>query len=192
MQIKALTDQIKLFFQNSGQAWQHVIEEAPDAGKINRDLLFPLLIATAVTQFLGVIFQSGFSATLAALSTAFAHVSATYIGIRLSAFLLSKLNNTFETEIDPDKALQLLAYSMIPYLVAGVLIGLHPSSLYFLKLVYLYIFYLMWQGSDLFFGINDNRRPGFVLISTILLFAIIQAVLTILIKILPVEVVRIA
>ncbi len=190
--IKPLIEQVKIFFTDSRQAWIQVVQANPDSGDINRNLLIPMLVAAAFTQFWGVIFQTGFSETIAAISTAFAHVAATYIGIRLTAWLMSKLSRTFETDLDADRALQLISYSMIPYLAVNIVIGLHPSSMYFMKLLYLYIFYLVWQGSEIIFGIDDNRRPGFVLISTMLLLAIIQAVLTILIRILPIEVIRIA
>lgn len=190
MNFKNFIEHIKSVFTEPAQVWQKVKAEDPDLKELHQEIILPFIVLASATQMLGILFVAGFSFILTAIFTTIAHIAAIYIGIRLSALIVHKLSVTFETNISREKGLQLVVFSMLPYLASTIIINLHPSSLYFLKLLFLYVFFLMWKGTEALLEVNENRKLAFVLLSTVLLFGIIQAVLTILIKILPIDVIK--
>lgn len=190
MKIKLFIEHIKAVFTDPSALWQKVKSDEPSLKEMNQEIILPFIVMASATQMLGILFAAGFSFILTAIFTTLAHIAAIYIGIRFSGLIIHKLSVTFETEISREKGLQLVVFSMLPYLASTILINLHPSSLYFLKLLFLYVFFLMWKGTEALLDVNENRKLAFVLLSTVLLFGIIQAVLTILIKILPIDVIR--
>jgi hypothetical protein len=192
MKHKLFIGHIKSVFTDSGALWQKVKSDDPNLKELHQEIIWPFIAMASATQLIGILLSAGFSFILTAIFTTLAHIGAIYVGIRLMAFILNKLSITFETDISREKGLQLVTFAMLPYFASTILINLHPSSLYFLKLLFLYVFYLMWKGSESLIDLNENRRLAFVLLSTVLLFGIIQAVLTIFIKILPIDVIKLA
>lgn len=157
--------------------WECIKTEQTPMRQLVRSFLFPLLIAVALASVLGKIFSTlniGYAAELL-LSEGLHEFFGIFIATYASVFMINELVKSFGGTRDLHKTASLVIYSMVPYLLVSIVVGLIPS-LYALSVLGLYSFFLFYEGVQLLFDIPAQRMFGFFITAVMLLFVLFALV----------------
>ncbi len=190
MNYRWLLNRIRNLLFNSKSEWMHVKQVNYTESYIRKNIIYPLLILLVISHFIGQSFAAGQTHFASAFWFTLAHIISIFCGYYLSAIVLTRIGNSFVPDLNKQKSFQYVAFSMVPFLFITILINLAPSSLYFLKLFYLYSLYLLWQGSKELLGIKESKQLSFVLIALFIIYATIQTSLLLCIKIFPISTIK--
>lgn len=150
--------------------WQQK-SEAPFTGNIVIRFYAPLVIAVGVAVFLGeIIGKAQFLlsyATMKGLREIISYLIQYWIAVPVLATLLINYGGSH----DKKAVRHVLAYSLLPFLLASFITGLFPG-LYVLSIIGLYGFYLFVLGAQQCLGLPAENRSRFIILSILLIILI--------------------
>ena len=158
---------------NPEQTWQYLsdpsVREA-DVDYVQRNYYLPMMGAIAVVVFIltGIHFEP-FNLEHA-MKASVAFLVAFFAGPYVAEFILQHFMVRFY-DTEPDKQrLQLFVYYTLSYEMGVQLVSRLMPSIRFADLLVVYLAYIVWCASAIFFGIEERRRLSFSIWTTVILF----------------------
>lgn len=165
------------------EEWAVVAAETPNTSGILMGYVLPLALIPAVAQVIGwgVIGNNGVRAPMGgAIGQGVVTIIAAIVGVLLGAAVCNALAPTFKARQDFGRAVQLVAYSMTPTWIVGILSLITPVTMIAVSVGSLYGFYLLYLGlSPVMETPVDQRFPHLFAtwIGAFVLFFVVQSFL---------------
>ena len=173
-----IVERVKNILVNPRNEWEVIEKESTPAGKVVSGYLLILAIIPAIGNFIGY--------WLVGYRVAFVgHVGGSFdYGLRqavhgfitpviaafVAAFVINLLAESFGSKKDFNKAMELVAYSYTPALVAGILMII-PSLGILATLAGIYGLYILYIGLKPMMSTPDNKVTGYFIVSLLVMIA---------------------
>lgn len=131
----------------------------------------PLVLLAGIAIVLGEIIWDEELLWSYILLKAFREVASYFLQFFITASVMYKLMGNFKGTASRAALNGVLAYSLLPFLLASVITGLFPG-LYILGIIGLYGFYLLVLGSQLCLDIPKENQLRFIILSILLIVLI--------------------
>lgn len=146
--------------------WQAIVDKEDNSNTVINDFVLPMAGLCSLAAFLGILFQgAGFEK---ALVSAIISLGKSFGGVYLSFFVLQESSKFFGLERNKTRFLQLSGYSFVIIFVIDLIVKLIPE-LFFIPILQLYIFYIIWEASDVVLNISEEKRSQFVISASLLI-----------------------
>jgi hypothetical protein len=181
----ALFNRVKLVLTKPKECWDTLHQDNRTPRFLIGSLLLPLLTIGAVCSILGrqlfgiyVRFLDTWRPPLfEELIVQAVQVIFTVGSVFLGALALKSLAPLFGGRSDMNRSFSLLAHSMIPSILSGILGLIPPLAVAFVLFLTCYSIYLLYQGSSKMLDIPENQRITFVgaAISVMILISVVSS-----------------
>lgn len=181
----ALFNRVKLVVTKPKECWDSLTQENRTPRFLTGSLLLPLLALASICSILGRQF---FGIYVRFLDTwhpplfeefvvQTVQVIFTLGTVFLGAIALKSLAPLFGGRSDMNRSFSLLAHSMIPSILSGILGLIPPLAVVFVLFLTCYSIYLLYQGSSKMLDIPENQRMTFVgaAISVMILISVVSS-----------------
>jgi hypothetical protein len=177
-----LVDRAKNIITKPDDEWNVIANEEPNIQQILLGYVLPLaLIPTiAVTIGWGLVGTFGFTSFTYGIALGLVQLISAFLSVILSAFIIDALASNFSSQKNMGRAVQLVAYSMTPVWLAGILY-IFPAIGWLGGLIGLYGLFLMYKGLTPMMKTQEDKRVGYLIVSIIILivaYFVIAAILT--------------
>jgi len=177
MDFNAIFTRAKNILIQPATEWEVVKGETSDKNAVLKDYALPLIILVAIASFLGGLIFTRFEFLIGYIvAKAVGDFIVAFLGIYISAIVINKLASSFGSKKDTNAAFKLVIYSFTPVFIAQIVANLIPP-LFFVAIFGLYIIYLLWMGLGTMMGTPEDKKVGYVVVSSLLIF-VIYALLT--------------
>ncbi len=178
----SLIDRAKNSMLSPKPEWEAVANEEANVQQILVSYVLPLALIPTVAVIIGwgVIGVWGFTSFNYGIAVGLVQLLNAFIAVLLTAFVIDALAPSFGSQKNYGKALQLVAYSMTPVWVAGIL-NIIPSIGWLGSLIGLYGLFLLYLGITPMMKTPEDKRVGYLIVSIIILlvvYFIVAAILT--------------
>ena len=178
----SLIDRAKNIMLSPKTEWEAVANEEANVQQILVSYVLPLALIPTVAVIIGwgVIGVWGFTSFNYGIAVGLVQLLNAFIAVLLTAFVIDALAPSFGSQKNYGKALQLVAYSMTPVWVAGIL-NIIPSIGWLGSLIGLYGLFLLYLGITPMMKTPEDKRVGYLIVSIIILlvvYFIVAAILT--------------
>jgi len=178
----SLIDRAKNIMLSPKTEWEAVVNEEPNVQQILVSYVLPLALIPTVAIIIGwgVIGVWGFTSFNYGIAVGLVQLLNAFIAVLLTAFVIDALAPSFGSQKNYGKALQLVAYSMTPVWIAGIL-NIIPSIGWLGSLIGLYGLFLLYLGITPMMKTPEDKRVGYLIVSIIILlvvYFIVAAILT--------------
>jgi hypothetical protein len=175
-----LINRVKNILLNPKQEWHVVFAELPDTKKI---VIRYVMILALIPTFASLLGHGLLGYWMTGIRDGLVQFLVSVISVFLIAWIVDLLAPSFFSEINFGRSLQLVAYSLTPGMVAGILL-LIPSFSPLVLLSSLYSIYLMYTGIPLLKKTPPENVAGYtgitivsiIILSLMLAFIIAAAV----------------
>ena len=148
----SLVDRAKNIIVSPKNEWAVIAEESPDVGSIITTYVLPLAVLSAAASFIGYAFIGvpvPFLGTIKGVSWGLYYgiqnLIMTILGVLITAFVVDLLANSFGSEKNFGRAVQLVAYAYTPSWIGG-LFSIYPPLGIIGSLFSIYGLYLLYLG----------------------------------------------
>lgn len=177
-----LVDRAKNMIISPKSEWDVVAGEEPNTQQIMMSYVLPLALIPAIAIIIGwgLIGTWGFTSFNYGIALALVQLLNAFISVLLAAFVIDALAPSFGSTKSFGRALQLVAFSMTPVWVFGIL-NVFPAIGWLGSLLGLYGLYLMYLGLAPTMKTPDDKKVGYLVVSIIVLivvYFVIAAILT--------------
>jgi hypothetical protein len=155
------------------EEWQVIANETTDKNQIITGYALPLTILVGVAYLLGGLvfpFLGIFSITYI-VGFAVMQFLISLFSLIISAFIITAITSNFGSINDSNTSFRWVIYSSTPFWLIGILVGLIPA-LAIIGIVGLYGFYLLWAGASPVMKTPEEKKPGFVIVSILIMIAV--------------------
>jgi len=161
------------------EEWKKINSETPDIKQIIITYVLPLVIISSVCTMLGlaligktttVPFLGSFTSKSWSLgiSTGLIQLISMIISIFISALVIDLLANSFKSEKNFGKSIQLVAYAFTPMMIGGIL-GIIPAISWIGTLFGLYGLYLLYLGLNPMKKTPADQTIAYFLVSLLII-----------------------
>lgn len=162
--------------------WDVVTSEEPNIQQIITGYVLPLAVLPAIAMVIGwgVIGMMGFKSFNYGIALALVQLLNAVVSVFIAAFVVDALAPSFGSQKNLGRALQLIAYSMTPVWVGGIL-NIIPVIGWLGSLFGLYGLYLLYIGLSPVMKTPEEKKIGYVIVSIVVLlvvYFVIAAILT--------------
>ncbi|MCH7771600.1 MAG: YIP1 family protein [Bacteroidetes bacterium] len=178
-----LVDRAKNIITSPKTEWDVVANEEPNIQQIITGYVIPLALISAIASFVGYGLVGapflGASVTWGIVQAIIVIFTAVLVVI-IAAFVIDALAPSFGSQKNLGRALQLIAYSMTPIWVGGIL-NIIPAIGWLGSLFGLYGLYLLYIGLSPVMKTPEEKKLGYVIVSIVVLlvvYFVIAAILT--------------
>ncbi|MDR0370416.1 MAG: hypothetical protein LBH80_00965 [Prevotellaceae bacterium] len=146
------------------QTWSHVEKEMKSVREIRSGYVFPWIAVCVLTSFVSSFFVSDTNlfekAFLNFIITSAALVGGYFLTIKICRRYFAK-----EYPLDENivKIETVVAYSFTTIFLLEVITSVFPS-LFFLQILSIHAAYLVWEGSGVVFGIEEDKKGNIALV----------------------------
>ncbi len=177
-----LIDRAKNIIISPKTEWDVVANEEPNIQQIITGYVFPLALVPAIALVIGwgVIGIMGFTSFNYGIALALVQLINAVVSVFLAAFVIDALAPSFGSQKNLGRALQLIAYSMTPIWVGGIL-NIIPAISWLGSLFGLYGLYVMYLGFSPLMQTLEEKKIGYIIVSIVVLivvYFVIAAILT--------------
>ncbi len=157
--------------------WAVVSTEVTPSAKLLTAYVLPLVAAAALAAFIGYGFvgRSTFGVKITGLNwgiyQALMVLISGLLSVYISAFVVDALAPTFKSEKNFDRSFQLVAYSLTPVWVGGLL-AIVPMISFLGALFGLYGIYLWYLGLKPIKQTSDDNRTVYLIVSILVLILV--------------------
>lgn len=166
-QLKYILKYLLSLINDPGQTWKFLTEDDVQESKpeyMQNNYYLPMMGVVAVALFL----MAGWGTTFdieRAMKTAVKFLASYFAGPFLADFILRKLHPAFFGKaLDKDRLLVFIGYSM-SFLMLVELFSASFPTVRFIAFCALYLFYIVWCATDVFFNIEEKIRWKFSALS---------------------------
>ena len=155
----SLIDRAKNILLSPKTEWEAVANEEANVQQILISYVLPLALIPAVAILIGwgVIGMWGFTSFNYGIAVALVQLLNAFIAVLLTSFVIDALAPSFGSQKNFGRALQLVAYSMTPVWVAGIL-NIIPSIGWLGSLIGLYGLFLLYLGITPMMKTPEDKR----------------------------------
>lgn len=162
--------------------WDAVSAEEPNIQQILLGYVLPLALIPTIAVIIGwgVIGIFGFRSFTYGIAMGLVQLINAFLSVLITGFVIDALAPSFGSQKNMGRAVQLVAYSMTPIWIAGIL-NILPSIGWLAGLIGLYGLYLMYLGLSPLMKTPEDKKVGYLVVSIIILivvYFVIAAILT--------------
>ena len=162
--------------------WDAVSAEEPNIQQILLGYVLPLALIPTIAVIIGwgVIGIFGFTSFSYGIAMGLVQLINAFLSVLISGFVIDALAPSFGSQKNMGRAVQLVAYSMTPIWIAGIL-NIFPSIGWLAGLIGLYGLFLMYLGLAPLMKTPEDKKVGYLVVSIIILivvYFVIAAILT--------------
>jgi hypothetical protein len=177
-----LVERAKNIILSPKTEWEAVANEEPNIQQIIVSYVLPLALIPTIAIMIGwgVIGIVGFTSFSYGIAMALVTLLNALISVFVAAFVIDALAPSFGSQKSLGRALQLVAFSMTPAWVGGIL-NIIPSIGWLGSLFGLYGLYLLYIGLSPLMKTPEEKKIGYVIVSIVVLlvvYFVIAAILT--------------
>ncbi|MGB5287977.1 MAG: Yip1 family protein [Ignavibacteriaceae bacterium] len=162
--------------------WEAVAAEEPNIQQILLGYVLPLALIPTIATIIGwgVIGMFGFTSYTYGIAMGLVQIINAFLSVLIAGFVIDALAPSFGSQKNMGRAVQLVAYSMTPIWVAGIL-NIFPALGWLAGLIGLYGLFLMYLGLTPLMKTAEDKKVGYLVVSIIILivvYFVIAAILT--------------
>jgi len=162
--------------------WDAVSAEEPNIQQILLGYVLPLALIPTIAVIIGwgVIGIFGFTSFTYGIAMGLVQLINAFLSVIVTGFVIDLLAPSFGSQKNMGRAVQLVAYSMTPVWIAGIL-NILPSIGWLAGLIGLYGLYLMYLGLTPLMKTPEDKKVGYLIVSIIILlvvYFVVAAILT--------------
>ncbi len=161
--------------------WDAVSAEEPNIQQILLGYVLPLALIPTIAVIIGwgLIGIFGFTSVTYGIAMGLVQLITAFLSVLLTAFVIDLLAPSFGSQKNMGRAMQLVAYSMTPVWIAGIL-NILPSIGWLAGLIGLYGLYLMYLGLAPIMKTPEDKKIGYLIVSIIILIVVYFVIIAIL------------
>lgn len=161
--------------------WDAVSAEEPNIQQILLGYVLPLALIPTIAVIIGwgLIGIFGFTSVTYGIAMGLVQLITAFLSVLLTAFVIDLLAPSFGSQKNMGRAVQLVAYSMTPVWIAGIL-NILPSIGWLAGLIGLYGLYLMYLGLAPIMKTPEDKKIGYLIVSIIILIVVYFVIIAIL------------
>ncbi|MDZ7624602.1 MAG: Yip1 family protein [Ignavibacteriaceae bacterium] len=162
--------------------WDAVSAEEPNIQQILLGYVLPLALIPTIAVIIGwgLIGIFGFTSFTYGIAMGLVQLINAFLSVLVAGFVIDLLAPSFGSQKNMGRAVQLVAYSMTPIWIAGIL-NILPTIGWLAGLIGLYGLYLMYLGLAPLMKTPEDKKVGYLVVSIIILivvYFVIAAILT--------------
>jgi hypothetical protein len=168
-----LINRVKNILLNPRQEWQVILAEKPD----KKNIIFRYVMILALIPTISALIGHGLQGYwMTGIREGLVQFLVTVLSVLVIAWIVDLLAPSFYSELNSGRSMQLVAYSLTPGMVAGVLL-LVPSLSPFILLISLYSIFLMYTGIPVLKKTPQENVAGYtgITIVTIIILSLMLA-----------------
>jgi hypothetical protein len=173
-----LINRVKNMILQPKATWEVIKTEDTSAPMVLTGYLFPLALIPSIASFVGfglIGFNTGLFGRAASIewgiSQSITTFASAFIGVILSAWVISQLAPKFGATLTMNNAIKLVAYSYTSSLVAGIFY-LIPALTILVFLGGLYSLYLLYIGFRPMTGVSEEQNMAYFLVSLVAIIVV--------------------
>jgi len=167
-----LVERAKNIITTPKTEWENVVKEEPNTQQILLAYVFPLSLIPAISTIIGSILFTpfGFSFGFATgLGMAIVFVISIMVVVLLSAVLLDAFATSFGSQKNFGRSLQLVAYSLTPALVIGILFFIPILGWFLYVAGFCYGIYILYLGLGPIKLTPEDKKLVYLIISIVVI-----------------------
>jgi len=162
--------------------WDAIAAEEPNIQQILLGYVLPLALIPTIAVIIGwgTIGIFGFTSFTYGIAMGLVQLINAFLSVLISGFVIDALAPSFGSTKNMGRAVQLVAYSMTPVWIAGIL-NILPTIGWLAGLLGLYGLFLMYLGLAPLMKTPEDKKVGYLVVSIIILivvYFVIAAILT--------------
>jgi Yip1 domain len=162
--------------------WDVISTEEPNIQQILLGYVLPLALIPTIAVIIGwgLIGIFGFTSFTYGIAMGLVQLINAFLSVLVAGFVIDLLAPSFGSQKNMGRAVQLVAYSMTPIWIAGIL-NILPSIGWLAGLIGLYGLYLMYLGLSPLMKTPEDKKVGYLVVSILILivvYFVIAAILT--------------
>jgi len=176
-----LVDRVKNMIVQPAREWDVISMETPNSNQIITGYVLPLAAAAALAAFIGYAFVgfNMFGVRIMGIDwgiyQALTILIGAFVSVYLTSFVIDALAPSFQSEKNFNRSLQLVAYSLTPAWIGGLL-ALIPAIAFFGSLFGLYGLYLLYIGLPKIKKTPADKQTGYFVVSLIVCIVVYMVV----------------
>lgn len=153
--------------------WQAVAAEEPNIQQILLGYVLPLALIPTVATIIGwgAIGILGFTSFTYGIAMGLVQLINAFLSVIVAGFVIDALAGSFGSEKNLGRAIQLVAYSLTPVWLAGIL-NILPAIGWLAFLLGLYAIFLLYQGLTPLMKTPEDKRVVYLIVSIVILIAV--------------------
>ncbi len=177
-----LVDRVKNIIVSPKTEWEAVANEEPNTQQIMTGYVLPLALVPTIAIIIGwgLIGIVGIKSFNYGIALGLVQLINAFVSVFVAAFIIDALASNFGSQKNLGRAVQLVAYSMTPVWVGGIL-NIIPAIAWLGSLFGLYGLYLLYLGVGPTMKTPEDKKVGYVVVSIIVMlvvYFVIAAILT--------------
>jgi len=177
-----LVDRAKNIIISPKTEWDVVANEEPNIQQIITGYVLPLALVPTIAMIIGwgLVGILGFKSFTYGIAMGLVTFLNALIGVFIAAFVIDALAPSFGSQKNLGKAVQLVAFSMTPVWIGGIL-NVIPSISWLGSLFGLYGLYVLYLGFVPLMKTPEEKKVGYIIVSiviVIVVYFVIAAILT--------------
>lgn len=161
--------------------WDAIANEEPNIQQVLIGYVIPMSLIPAIAIIIGwgLIGVYGFTSLNYGIALAVVQVVTAILSVFVAAFVIDALAPSFGSQKSLGRAVQLVAFSMTPAWVGGIL-NILPSISWLGSLFGLYGLYLLYLGLTPLMKTAEDKKVGYIIVSIIVLIVVYFVIIAIL------------
>ncbi len=174
MDFKFLWSRVFNILFHPAEEWNRVVAENSTKKAMIKSYGLPLIVITSLASLIGnALFSYYFSVSIVyVIVSAIIVFIVSLFAIYLSALIVNELAPSFDAKKNIDRSFQLVIYSFTPYFLVSTIAFLVPP-LRFIGFFGLYGIVLFWKGATIILKTPEDKKAGFVVVSSLVILGII-------------------
>jgi hypothetical protein len=180
-----LVDRAKNMIVTPKTEWNAVAAEEANLQQVLISYVLPLALIPTIAVIIGwgVIGIFGFTSFTYGIAMGLVQLINAFLSVLIAGFVIDALAPSFGSEKSMGRAVQLVAYSMTPVWIFGIL-NVIPSIGWLGSLLGLYGLYIMYLGLTPLMKTPEDKKVGYLIVSIIILMVVYFVIALILTSIL--------
>ncbi len=168
-----LVERAKNIITTPKTEWEAVAGEEPNIQQILLGYVLPLALIPTIAIIVGwgVIGTFGFTSFTYGIAMGLVQLINAFLSVLITGFVIDALAGSFGSQKNMGRAVQLVAYSMTPVWVAGIL-NIFPTIGWLAGLIGLYGLYLLYLGLTPLMKTPEDKKVGYLIVSIIILIVV--------------------
>jgi len=176
-----LVERAKNIILTPKMEWEAVANEEPNIQQILLSYVLPLALIPTIASIIGwgLVGIFGFTSFTYGIAMGLVQLITALLSVVLVGFVVDALAPSFGSQKNLGRAIQLVAYSMTPIWIAGIL-NILPTLSWLAGLIGLYGLFLMYLGLSPLMKTAEDKKIGYIVVSIIILIVIYFVLMAIL------------
>lgn len=176
-----LVDRAKNIIVSPKTEWEAVANEEPNIQQIITGYVLPLALVPTIAMIIGwgLVGILGFTSFTYGIAMGLVQFLNALLGVFIAAFVIDALAPSFGSQKNLGRAVQLVAFSMTPVWIGGIL-NIIPSIGWLGGLFGLYGLYVLYLGFVPLMKTPEDKKVGYIIVSIVILIVVYLVIAAIL------------